>query len=231
MRGATLSNAVNRKSDRFQSTLPVRGATTVFQIHNYNWTFQSTLPVRGATEAVTTATLLVSISIHAPRAGSDDQELEAFNVIRDFNPRSPCGERLSSLDLVQDDSHISIHAPRAGSDSFLLSYSNINRISIHAPRAGSDSIYGISSTYFLISIHAPRAGSDNNTPTNTTKTGDFNPRSPCGERLKLSQLLLCWYLFQSTLPVRGATWTGGSEGSLGIISIHAPRAGSDTITG
>ena len=178
MRGATLSNAVNRKSDRFQSTLPVRGATTVFQIHNYNWTFQSTLPVRGATEAVTTATLLVSISIHAPRAGSDDQELEAFNVIRDFNPRSPCGERLSSLDLVQDDSHISIHAPRAGSDSFLLSYSNINRISIHAPRAGSDLNFKCSCLLYI----------------------NFNPRSPCGERQHLRDIFHIFFDFNPRSP-------------------------------
>ena len=57
---------------------------------------------------------------------------------------------------------------------------------------------------------------------------DFNPRSPCGERLVIfwhkSRLLI---LFQSTLPVWGATneLINGTTGK--IISIHAPRVGSD----
>ena len=34
------------------------------------------------------------ISIHAPRVGSDLRMLLFGNVIKHFNPRSPCGERL-----------------------------------------------------------------------------------------------------------------------------------------
>ena len=34
------------------------------------------------------------ISIHAPRTGSDDEMLEDTDNLRDFNPRSPHGERL-----------------------------------------------------------------------------------------------------------------------------------------
>ena len=77
----------------------------------------------------------------------------------------------------------------------------------------------------------------------------FNPRSPCGERpvqaggflqavLFQSTLpvwgatKLCQYptpprLFQSTLPVWGATMGSGSRSSVVMISIHAPRVGSD----
>ena len=33
------------------------------------------------------------ISIHAPRAGSDHILVASFAIVRDFNPRSPCGER------------------------------------------------------------------------------------------------------------------------------------------
>ena len=58
---------------------------------------------------------------------------------------------------------------------------------------------------------------------------DFNPRSPCGERLISQSGLVMLVLFQSTLPVWGAT-----EGMLAIltakkISIHAPSVGSDVI--
>ena len=79
----------------------------------------------------------------------------------------------------------------------------------------------------------------------------FNPRSPCGERRPKTELSPIWTLFQSTLPVRGATgsrawhWPPDNDfnprspcgerqmalsykGMSQAISIHAPRAGSDT---
>ena len=78
----------------------------------------------------------------------------------------------------------------------------------------------------------------------------FNPRSPCGERpAALGQFnrLHCisihaprvgsdgqtWtlmpetFIFQSTLPVWGATHIGGGDSVHQVISIHAPRVGSD----
>ena len=58
-----------------------------------------------------------------------------------------------------------------------------------------------------ISIHAPRAGSD---------------RPPPG--------ILCFsVIFQSTLPVRGATKKDVIDVYKTQISIHAPRAGSDAV--
>ena len=79
----------------------------------------------------------------------------------------------------------------------------------------------------------------------------FNPRSPCGERPMSILLSHPRKVFQSTLPVRGATYAaggrivdtafqstlpvrgathdpGGKQFPVGI-SIHAPRAGSDAI--
>ena len=57
----------------FQSTLPVRGATFGVPPHMcMDLEFQSTLPVRGATFALLHHALCGVISIHAPRAGSDD---------------------------------------------------------------------------------------------------------------------------------------------------------------
>ena len=81
-----------------------------------------------------------------------------------------------------------------------------------------------------ISIHAPRAGSDLLTSSALQARSNFNPRSPCGERPPASPTRfpamdisihapragsdsapLVWrqagLLFQSTLPVRGATLT------------------------
>ena len=63
-------------------------------------------------------------------------------------------------------------------------------------------------------------------PTGKGRT-DFNPRSPCGERLKRSRVAPSIRLFQSTLPVRGATLHAMLDDQITKISIHAPRAGSD----
>ena len=74
---------------------------------------------------------------------------------------------------------------------------------------------------------------------------NFNPRSPCGERLNYFRMILTDITFQSTLPVWGATLAPeyrGFQSTLPVwgatksiynilsqqnISIHAPRVGSD----
>ena len=78
----------------FQSTLPVRGATLCRNGMLYCITvFQSTLPVRGATLFKLDFPQLRVVSIHAPRAGSDDAWPAHCAEQQRFNPRSPCGER------------------------------------------------------------------------------------------------------------------------------------------
>ena len=78
----------------FQSTLPARGATNCTAPGlPRGGTFQSTLPARGATGCAPAERRNKSISIHAPRTGSD-------LAISSFG-----GANL-----------ISIHAPRTGSD-------------------------------------------------------------------------------------------------------------------
>ena len=102
-----------------------------------------------------------------------------------FNPRSPCGERQLRTAFQIQKFYISIHAPRAGSDGNLRLHCPLHcQISIHAPRAGSDpSLLLVQGGLTHISIHAPRAGSD------------------CPDPFCLLRVVL----FQSTLPVRGAT--------------------------
>ena len=57
----------------------------------------------------------------------------------------------------------------------------------------------------VISIHAPLAGSDSIVTSGPFWGADFNPRSPCGERLEGANGPLHLQIFQSTLPLRGAT--------------------------
>ena len=133
----------------------------------------------------------IKISIHAPRVGSDDCKASPSQCSdKNFNPRSPCGERLWLAVTSMAKRNISIHAPRVGSDWTATLITSSARISIHAPRVGSDWCVAEGLVYdFGISIHAPRVGSDLNLSTASSR----------------------WLvLFQSTLPVWGATTSGAS---------------------
>ena len=81
----------------FQSTLPMRGATLSVKLLSERQRFQSTLPMRGATENPEQDDNEDDISIHAPHAGSDHVHLQLVFRHPDFNPRSPCGERLTAI--------------------------------------------------------------------------------------------------------------------------------------
>ena len=59
----------------------------------------------------------------------------------------------------------------------------------------------------------------------------FNPHSPRGERPSSFDRGLYDFLFQSTLPARGATKCVSSENPFKTISIHTPREGSDFSAG
>ena len=145
------------------------------------------------------------ISIHAPRTGSDEVRAPRPCRPRNFNPRSPHGERRvfpSRSPLLH---RISIHAPRTGSDS--------QETSSHAPPLFQSTLPARGATgkelqRFVepllfqstlpargatcavdqphagdgISIHAPRTGSDWTRRRLPSKGEDFNPRSPHGER-------------------------------------------------
>ena len=101
--------------------------------------FQSTLPAGGATIGDKKFREYFAISIHAPRGGSDDhpvavgfvkavfqstlpaggatkEKSRAACAGKNFNPRSPRGERLKGTAHEVDLWCISIHAPRGGSD-------------------------------------------------------------------------------------------------------------------
>ena len=82
--------------------------------------FLSTLPARGATEADARGGTRYTISIHAPREGSDAYRTEQPGQQRNFYPRSPRGERPALCGPLYPVAPISIHAPREGSDSFIV---------------------------------------------------------------------------------------------------------------
>ncbi len=156
-----------------------------------------------------------------------------LTISGDFNPRSPCGERppfYSSTAAAKI--KISIHAPRVGSDfSRSIIPSVAESISIHAPRVGSDTnrtFFDVVNDY--ISIHAPRVGSDTYRQKTAYYVGNFNPRSPCGERLKTSIDSSMSDVISIHAPRVGSDNGFETVETTPItISIHAPRVGSDVI--
>ena len=123
-------------------------------------------------------------------------------------------------------------------------------ISIHAPRVGSDLRYhSIRPRHDYFNPRSP-CGERLCAFVAAVLAAHFNPRSPCGERpavlFQIIQLLLfqstlpVWgatrdwmkqslfdMIFQSTLPVWGATAVSAAFWDAHGISIHAPRVGSD----
>ncbi len=89
-----ISRSMDCNPRLFQSTLPVGGATASVRLDSCHLRFQSTLPVGGATQDELPKNHHHSLSIHAPRGGSD--------------------YRFGFFSLTH--CNISIHAPRGGSD-------------------------------------------------------------------------------------------------------------------
>ena len=123
------------------------------------------------------------ISIHTPLAGSDAPAKGRTGGEENFNPHSPCGERLRYLNPMRSSPYFNPHSPCGERQHQSCSGPRIRSISIHTPLAGSDSA----------SSARPRTAPD------------FNPHSPCGERHTALRIISCRNRFQSTLPLRGAT--------------------------
>ena len=131
---------------------------------------------------------------------ADEQECQHFN------PRSPCGERL------------------------YLSVSVLSAAPFQSPLP----VWGATAMVFLRRM--PRGYFNPRSPCGERQAGqltataqyDFNPRSPCGERHRLFHCVAQSCEFQSTLPVWGATPPERVLLANAVISIHAPRVGSDT---
>ena len=200
---------------KFQSTLPMRGATQlIFHLLDY-YRISIHAPHAGSDFVETSLGYSPWISIHAPHAGSDWLPINKHTGGLYFNPRSPCGERLSDYWVQGAMSRFQSTLPMRGATGVATMLAVIEFISIHAPHAGSDRIKKqkrhaggdfnprspcgerrnapVHARFFRhISIHAPHAGSDFGMPTTVPTTTDFNPRSPCGERrYSVGSLLSC----------------------------------------
>ncbi len=146
--------------------------------------FQSTLPVWGATTA-----------------GSCDPPLS-----RNFNPRSPCGERPADKTRFLSKKEFQSTLPVWGATSSNPdTWSNYIEFQSTLPVWGATAEGKPSREIINISIHAPRVGSDYHVPPETASTSNISIHAP---------------RVGSDDCVRPAS-------RVQSISIHAPRVGSD----
>ena len=172
----------------FQSTHPVWGATELTDLRDTFIQFQSTHPVWGATNnPPPRQTAHIFQSTHPVWGATTRQPLPRRSQ-HDFNPRTPCGVR-RVIEVFPPPCTVfqSTHPVWGATQGSCCSYEP-GFISIHAPRVGCDAD--------LKSIHGLRTY--------------FNPRTPCGVRLRPTEQI---YLTSNA------------------ISIHAPRVGCDSLTG
>ena len=172
-----------------------------------------------------------------------------------FNPRAPCGARLSTISSTFSPTEFQSTHPSRGATIFLLLALMVVRFqSTHPMRGATFTASGsFSAGIFQSTRHAPRAGRDCTMSLGTsTATRNFNPRAPCGARLKKKLFSPVTVEFQSTRPMRGATTcpcslslrdrhfnprapcgarrpTRKDRWEKITISIHAPHAGRDSV--
>ena len=123
---------------------------------------------------------------------------------------------------------ISIHAPRTGSDQADHADGHTRpQFQSTLPVRGATLRWGSMHLFTTISIHAPRTGSDNGRLQRPWSRYNFNPRSPYGERHGRLQRPWSRYNFNPRSPYGERQACEASHMGLSVISIHAPRTGSD----
>ena len=124
---------------------------------------------------------------------------------RNFNPRSPYGERLTVSTVSATHDEFQSTLPLRGATGRRPGGLDQGVISIHAPLTGSDNhpapAKPDAEDFNPRSPYGERRWRD----FTCGQSVDFNPRSPYGERLACRPSACSHVPFQSTLPLRGAT--------------------------
>ena len=173
----------------FQSTLPLRGVTDAIWYVGLIQLISIHTPLAGSDLRGVRFEACLGISIHTPLAGSDRRPPARASSPRNFNPRSPCGERLAVGHACTAVGEISIHAPLAGNDPCATPRGcgrrDFNPRSPCGERPDA-TVYGLDDIQFQSTL-----------PLRGTTSAKYE---------KLTILAI----FQSTLPLRGATLTYSS---------------------
>ena len=184
----------------------------------------------GATPDPPASDFALSISIHAPRVGSDrGHDLHKVRH-RAFQSTLPVWGATGLTPVLIYWVPISIHAPRVGSDLvYAAEGEDYDEFQSTLPVWGATVETVVDPEAIEFQSTLPVWGATGPLWQAVCCPQYFNPRSPCGERLGDGyQTSLVDHIFQSTLPVWGATALSISSLVLCTISIHAPRVGSDS---
>ena len=150
----------------------------------------------------------MSVSTHAPLAGSDDTLSFGLQVMDEVSTHAP----LAGSDVIAS----TFGMPHAGFQPTLPlrgatllppgQHPSVGIVSTHAPLAGSDFLQaGLDDFAAVVSTHAPLAGSDS-----------------------FAQLSGCTYLVSTHAPLAGSDSPGARSRCGTPVSTHAPLAGSDS---
>ena len=207
MRGATKRGRGADRPKRFQSTLPCGERLDLCAPGHGPGQFQSTLPVRGATNSACPP--MYPGTDFNPRSPCGERLQQANKRLGDviyFNPRSPCGERLSGFRSVADLPRFQSTLPVRGATGVpLLRASGMADFNPRSPCGERRRAVPLAVSAAIISIHAPRAGSDHSSLAGR-RTGNISIHAPrAGSDPQAPTKTIRLYKFQSTLPVRGAT--------------------------
>ena len=184
-------------------------------------------PLAGSDDKVSNELRDLWISIHVPLAGSDPLRSAACGAAPNFNPRSPCGERRQGWSALYSFNVFQSTFPLRGATHGSTHGSATNGFQSTFPLRGATTRRDKTADAEKISIHVPLAGSDKPLDPPAPPTRNFNPRSPCGERPDSHTVTASGSIFQSTFPLRGATFPVAVWRYAADISIHVPLAGSD----
>ncbi len=230
---------------------PRTGSDKTFTRWGCFWrTFQSTLPARGATPVLSAGrSLAANFNPRSPH-GERPVGLPCPLAYRYFNPRSPHGERQKVRNGLPAAKPFQSTLPARGATRDAAKSGNhpgdFNPRSPHGERRCRP--WHPAPRYTFQST-LPARGATACLPSRRGCTQYFNPRSPHGERQGNTSSESGVIPFQSTLPARGATVCAGAHARGGdfnprsphgerprrwklfflhlLISIHAPRTGSD----
>ena len=168
--------------------------------------FQSTRPIRGATDHVRLIQTVILFQSTRPIRGATQIRTGNSQVQINFNPRAPYGARHKTRHRVTG--NITFQSTRPIRGATLIRHVNLieRAISIHAPHTGRD-VSGLMYTDSgTISIHAPHTGRDPFCGTAKTLHVAFQSTRPIrGATYLAYSASVRVPPFQSTRPIRGAT--------------------------
>ena len=222
--------SLSRARDNFNPRSP-RGERPSPVIGSPQWPqFQPSLPARGATFRRLRTSHPGHISTLAPREGSDHGRARRYYRRRDFNPRSPRGERPQEIKDEINAYAISPLAPRAGSDRAGRPVSTWStQFQPSLPARGATKPWRNRKTGSLFQPSLPARGATASRNRKLQKPWDFNPRSPRGERPTFTGGTCFLFYFNPRSPRGERRALGVTTDWLVGISTLAPREGSDTM--